>query len=133
MSRILTLLAALLLTTGAFADALSEGRAALERGRHSRALALLTEAAEDDVREAQFLVGKMYLDGEGVERDVPTALHWLEQAAAQRYRPANMLLGKIYASGMGVPMDAEKSTAYLKAAAEPKEPATVAEDDADCE
>ena len=119
MPRIPVLFAILCLTSvPLLAGPLEEGLAALERGRLARAFDLISEAAEAGIGEAQFRLGKLYLDGQGTEADPRQAVMWLERAAANHYRKANLLLGKIYASGMGVEMDAAKSAEHLRRAAE---------------
>ena len=46
--------------------------------------------------KAQFHLGKAYLYGEGVERDIKNAYHWLTFSARKNYPPAQALLGKLF-------------------------------------
>lgn len=132
MHRILIALATVLwiTTTNAAAGPFEQGLKAYERERYSRALRYLSEAAEAGEAEAQFLVGRMYLDGQGTDPDPQEAVVWLEQAAANEHREAAQLLAKIYGSGLGVPMDAAKAGAFLERAAELVDEE---DDDEDCD
>lgn len=113
----------------ASAETFEEGLKAYKRERYSRAFDLFSEAAEAGVAKAQYLLGKMHLDGKGIDADPQTAVMWLERAAANDHRKAALLLGKIYSSGMGVPMDSQKAGGYLLKAAELADE----NDDEDCE
>lgn len=128
---LIALFAVLWIVTGnAAAAPFEEGLKAYERERFGRALGLLSEAAEAGEAEAQFLVGKMYLDGQGTDADPKAAVVWLERAAANSHREAAQLLAKLYGSGLGVPLDSAKAGAFLERAAELAEPE---DDDEDCE
>ncbi|MDJ0806851.1 MAG: tetratricopeptide repeat protein [Gammaproteobacteria bacterium] len=77
----------------------------------------LKKAAERGNAEAQFELGRIYGNGEGVPQDYPTAIDWLVKAAEQDHAKAQESLGSIYANGVGVKQDF--STArhwYIKAA-----------------
>jgi uncharacterized protein len=55
--------------------------------------------------KAQYILGLMYLNGQGVPRDYATALSWLRKAAEQGYADAQNFLGQMYAGGYFVPQD----------------------------
>jgi TPR repeat protein len=81
------------------------------------------------------MVGRMYLLGQGTDRDMPKAIEWFKKAALQTYDPtqvkdgaatkpeflssqaeAAMVLAEIYATGFGVPVDkAEARRWYIRA------------------
>ena len=132
MSRILIAFTALLLTTATSVAAgpFEEGVRAYERERYSRALDLFVEAGEAGEAEAQFLLGKMYLDGRGTDVDPGAAVLWLERAVANSHREAALLLGKVYGSGLGVPLDPARAGEFLERAAEL---ADEEDDEEDCE
>jgi len=48
--------------------------------------------AEQGNPEAQYKVGEMYEMGNGVQKDLPTALRWFEKAAAQKHKKAGYKL-----------------------------------------
>lgn len=54
--------------------------------------------------DAQYHLGRMYLDGAGVKRDSRQAVSWLELAARKGHAPAQALLGKLmFEGGAGAP------------------------------
>ena len=68
-------------------------------------------AAAQGVPEAQFNLGTMYENGEGVAESHVEALRWYEQAGARGLVVAQAALGSIYSGGVGVPKN--YVTAYL--------------------
>ena len=56
---------------------------------------LIEEAAGKEHAEAQFYLGKLYYDGEYVDRNIPRAKKFLNMAAKQGDRDAMALLNKI--------------------------------------
>lgn len=70
-------------------------------------------ASSGDV-DAQIKLGKMYRDGDGVEKDGKKAVEWLTKAAEQGSLNAHYLLGDIYASGNGVPLSYSKALEWFK-------------------
>src|SRR5215216_4407985 len=54
---------------------------------------------------AQFHLGTMYIQGNGVPQDYATAAYWYRQAAEQGYVLAQANLGYMYMNGQGVPRD----------------------------
>lgn len=118
MSRPLIGLLALFVSVSTLAGPFEDGLKAYDRERYSRALELLVEAGEAGEAEAQFIVGRMYLDGQGTEVDAEQAVVWLERAVANGHRDAAVMLGKLYGSGAGVPLDPAKAGEYLERAAE---------------
>jgi TPR repeat protein len=61
--------------------------------------------AEQGVAEAQFNLGLLYADGQGVPLDPGQAAGWFEKAAEQDYSKAQLNLGALYSSGKGVKRD----------------------------
>ena len=61
--------------------------------------------AEQGNAAAQFNLGVMYANGEGVRQDYAQALVWYRKAAEQGYAPAQFNLGGMYDTGRGVPQD----------------------------
>lgn len=68
--------------------------------------------------QARMILGMLYADGTGCERDVDTALVLLESAATNGNRDAYSHMGDIYISGKLVEPNADKALEYYKAAAE---------------
>jgi TPR repeat protein len=61
--------------------------------------------AEAGDTAAQFNLGTMYLDGQGVPQDETEAVRWFRAAADQGYTKAQRNLGEMYAIGKGVKRD----------------------------
>ena len=80
-------------------------------------LVLLKDRAEEGDPEAQFELGRRYLQGAGLERNDVMALHWVEAAAAQGYARAQAGLGWMYAVGRGVKRDDAQSFLWYERAA----------------
>ena len=78
---------------------------------------LLTKAQSGDL-PAQYIVGKMYMDGDAVEQDYAAAAKWLKAGAESGYAPAQNALGWLYGEGKGVPQSAAKAIELYLAAAE---------------
>jgi TPR repeat protein len=60
-------------------------------------------AAEQGDARAQFSLGVMYDDGEGVSQHYAEAQRWYRKAAEQGHVGAQVRLGSMYAIGKGVP------------------------------
>jgi localization factor PodJL len=77
------------------------------------------KAARDGDAESQHELAKMYLNGEGVEKNIAEYRKIEELAVAQQYAPAMRTLGFILATGVeGVQPDPQRGMALLKAAAD---------------
>ncbi len=79
--------------------------------------ALLEQAQAGDVG-AQYLLGFMYAEGQGIERNMTEAVKWYTQAAEQGHADAQLTLGMMYAEGQGVPRDEQKAVDWYTRAAE---------------
>jgi TPR repeat protein len=79
--------------------------------------AVRRKAHEGDA-EAQYILGLMYANGEGVPRDDAEAVKWCRLAAEQGLATAQFNLGKRYYSGDGVPKDDAEAAKWCRLAAE---------------
>ncbi len=59
--------------------------------------------------KAQHVLGILYQNGLGVEKDINTAIYWLEKAAAQGLKEAESYLGHLYLDGKVVKKDVDKA------------------------
>ena len=85
----------------------------------AQAAAWYRKAAEQGHAEAQFTLGGMYYEGEGVTRDYGQAAAWFRKAAEQGDARAQFTLGGMYYEGKGVPQDDEASYGwYARVAAQ---------------
>ena len=65
----------------------------------------LKQQAQKGDAVAQFLLGGMYYNGEGVPKDDIQAAKWYRLAADQGLAEAQLNLGSMYFFGRGVPQD----------------------------
>lgn len=86
-------------------DRFSEGLAAARRGDFQGAVRLWTVLAEKGDARAQYNLGFLYANGQGVGQDFTRALAWYTLAAEQGFAPAQFNLGVMYSSDEGVPPD----------------------------
>ena len=66
---------------------------------------------------AQFNLGLMYANGEGVAKDYAKAFKWYRRSAEQGNAKAQGNLGSMYANGEGVPKDTIEGLAWSNIAA----------------
>ena len=76
------------------------------------------QAAERGDATAQFNLGVMYANGEGVPQDDAEAVQWYRLAAEQGHAEAQGTLGAMYATGRGVPQDDVEAVQWFRLAAE---------------
>ena len=69
----------------------------------------LRTLAEQGDPEAQFVLGTMYRDGQGVEKDLSKTIKWWESAAEHGNVDAQFALGNIYSGGFGIARNYVKS------------------------
>ena len=73
--------------------------------------------AEKGDAVAQYNVGMLYAEGQGVEQDIKKAFVWFSKAADQGYAKAQYYLGVMYANGQGVEGNFVNGYAWLNIAA----------------
>ena len=118
-----------ILATTASAD-LQKGIDAYNAEDYATALAEFTPLAEVGLVTAQYYLGRMYQNGEGVLRNYAEAIKWYRRAAeaggaspqtlsAYLFRPrAQSELGRMYANGKGVLQDYVAAARWYRLAAE---------------
>ena len=84
---------------------LQQGLEATKRGEYQTAFKLWLPLAEQGEASAQFNLGMMYDNGQGVKQDDVEAVKWYRQAAEQGYAKAQYNLGVKYYQGEGVRQD----------------------------
>ncbi|WP_051908363.1 tetratricopeptide repeat protein [Candidatus Odyssella acanthamoebae] len=82
------------------------------------ALRNLITTAEQGHAEAQFNLGVMYEDGQGVTQDDAEAVKWYRKAADQGDADAQNNLGVCYYNGRGVPQDDTEAVKWVRLAAD---------------
>ncbi|WP_174279246.1 tetratricopeptide repeat protein [Sphingomonas bacterium] len=81
-------------------------------------VALIREAAEAGLADAQALLGQMLLDGIEVERDPRAGFGWFMRGAAQDHLVSLNMVGRCYELGWGVAPDPTRATECYRVAAE---------------
>lgn len=95
------------------------GFAAYTEGDFDGALQVFLPLAEQDAPEAQYYLGVMYENGEGVTKSIDTAMAWYLLAAGQDHDGAQFNLGFNYANAInGVKEDLPQGAKWLALAAE---------------
>ena len=108
MNRLLilpVLLLTLLVGTPASSADWKKGAAAYQSSDFATALREWTPLAKQGNADAQFNLGAMYHEGQGVIQDYKTAVKWYTLAAEQGDFRAQFNLGLMYAKGEGVIKD----------------------------
>ncbi|HET8995171.1 MAG TPA: tetratricopeptide repeat protein, partial [Acetobacteraceae bacterium] len=80
--------------------ALRHGMRLSEKGAVKRAFPLLSRAAQAGLAEAEYRVGRCYLEGAGVPVSRSEGARWLERAAGHGFVEAQALLATLYLHGL---------------------------------
>ena len=119
--RFLTLILGivLLLWGGAsYAESFEDGFEAYESGDFPNALRIFRLFAEQGDSKAQFNLGAMYSNGQGVPQDKKEAVKWYRMSAEQGESKAQYNLGNMYREGQGVPQDYKEEMKWFRKSAE---------------
>ncbi|MEK9941784.1 MAG: tetratricopeptide repeat protein [Gammaproteobacteria bacterium] len=90
---------------GGYAQDFQKGVEAAQKGDFATALREWRPLAEQGNATAQFNLGVMYRQGQGVPQDDKEAVNWYRKSAEQGYAWAQSNLGVMYGEGRGVPQD----------------------------
>jgi TPR repeat protein len=86
---------------------------------YEKAFYWYTRAADHGDAEAQYKLGVMYYQGEGVKQDYQKAFFWFEKAAVQGNAEVQALLGVLYVTGEGGDnQDYQKAFSWFEKAAQ---------------
>ena len=83
-----------------------------------KAVEYLTRSAKQGYTVAKYMLGKLYLRGEDVPKQMLHALHWLESAVQDDNQYAEYLLGKTFLKGEDIERDTERAESLLRRSAE---------------
>lgn len=78
----------------------------------ARAAYWMRKAAQADMADAQYLVGRLYAEGTGVARSFPAAAAWFTKASGQGHAEAAYALAHLYRHGKGVPRDSAAASRW---------------------
>lgn len=115
--RVLTALLAVLVATPAMAG-WEEAVNAYNNGDYATAATEFRPFAEQGQATAQYILGWIYQNGQGVPQDLAESAKWYERAAEKGNPDAQSALGSYYMSGSGVPQDSEKAVYWFRKAAD---------------
>jgi TPR repeat protein len=102
----------------AVAGPYEDGTTAFERGDYETAVRDWRPLANKGFAGAQFGLGVMYANGNGVPPDYEAALNWFRKAADKGYPPAQFELGRLYVNGHGVGKDYAVALSWFRKAAD---------------
>jgi uncharacterized protein len=100
------------------ADPLQDGEAAYNRGDYATALRLYLHLAEQGDASAEYEVGRIYANGNGVPRSTAEALEWFRLAADQGDSGAQDMVGTSYVNGEGVPKNYAEAVKWFRRSAD---------------
>jgi TPR repeat protein len=118
--RYLPLLAVLSFSAPLFAEApaaFERGMNALLEGNFAEAYCQWKPLAQKGYAEAQYNLGWLYANGNGMNVDMQQAFYWWKKAANQGHADAEFALGLSYATGEGVKRDLETAAQWFYMAA----------------
>ena len=95
-----------------------DGVRALQRGDIEAAIREWRPLAEAGEARAQFAIGALYRDGNGLLRDAERAVEWYRRAAEQGFVPAQYNLGVMRQKGEGVVRDHAAAAEWYRREAE---------------
>jgi len=97
---------------------IADAQAAYERGDFGNAVSQFQVLADQGDARAQYTLGVMYANGQGVGQDPAQALRFYSLAANQGHAAAQFDLGTMYANGDGVAADDMEAMRFFRLAAE---------------
>jgi TPR repeat protein len=113
---IVLVLSIVCLAAPAWAD-FKAGEKAYQRGDFATALREWQPLAKQGQAIAQYHLGLLYSNGQGVPKDDAQARQWYEKAANQGHADAQVNLGSLYDYGRGVPQDFKMAVRWYSRAA----------------
>ena len=94
----------------------------LSQGKYAEALTLNRKAADEGNPVAQYNLGDIYDNGQGVPKDSAAAFKWFHKAADQGHIEAQAILGRMYIRGEGVAKAPAEAAKWSRKAAEQGHP-----------
>ena len=117
LKRLLLAASMCCLVATANAGPFDDADAAHDRGDYAQELKILRPLAERGNPIAQFNLGSMYGEGQGVIQDYKEANKWYRLAAARGFARAQYNLGVMYSEGQGVIQDYKEANKWYRLAA----------------
>ncbi len=118
MKRFLASLLLLLVSISPAQADFNDGVVAYLMGKYDRAFAIMRPlAGSADHGYAQYYIGMMYFQGQGVEHNYEEAGKWFRKASKHNIPNAQYKLANLYMKGFGVPRDYEYAYAWYRTGA----------------
>jgi TPR repeat protein len=118
VTKLLSVLLAVLICFSAYAaETFEDGLKAHDKGNYAEAITIFTPLANAGLASAQYNIGFMYANGQGVVQDDAEALRWYRLAAVQGLAQAQTNIGFMYANGQGVVQDDAEAVRWYRLAA----------------
>ena len=117
LKRLLLAFSLCCLVATANAAPFDDAVAAHGRGDYAQAFKLFSPLAEQGDAPAQYNIGFMYYNGQGVTQSYQEALKWFRLAAAQGFASAQNNIGWMYLKGYGVTQDHQEALKLFRLAA----------------
>jgi uncharacterized protein len=119
LTFLLSLTFLFLFSGSVFGDDYKDGSDAFERKDYKEALRLLSRSsAQQDNKDAQYVLGIMYYNGIGIPQDYKRAFISFALSARQGVAGAQFNLGRMYNKGQGVPQDYKEAARLYRLSAE---------------
>ena len=112
------LLFSLFLGLPSYSSDFDKGLTAYNNGDYATALKEWKPLAEEGDVDAQYHLGVLYDNGDGVPQDYKEAVRWYKLAAEQGVAEAQFNLGNMYYDGQGVSVDYKEAVRWYTLAAE---------------
>lgn len=96
---------------------LDEGLDAARKGDYQAALTEFQPLADQGQPYAQYMLGEMYVNGQGLARDYKKAVEWLLKSAEQGFADSQLKLGEMSAKGIGLDVNHEEAAKWYGLAA----------------
>ena len=103
-----------LIGLGSPAAALRRAIRLIDEGKAVAAVPLLARAAKAGIAEAEYRLGRCYLEGTGVPPSRAAAARWLEHGASHGHVDAQSLLAGLYLHGLAARTDHQGDTAAAR-------------------
>ena len=128
MKKIFIFLAAMFIATAAVAQSstntltaeenFQKGGDAWKVENYKEAAIYLEKASKQGNVKAQYILGILYKNGQGVEQSMQKCVEWWEKSASQGFVTAQTRLGLCYSNGDGVAKDYKKAAYWWQKAAD---------------
>ena len=94
-------------------DANAQLQQALKTKNYQQAFKISSEFAKKGDAAGQYVLGRLYLGGQGVRKDPKQGFNWTNKSAGQQYLRAMHTLGVLYASGIGTGKNMKQASLWF--------------------